>query len=263
MKRPLLSALLPARLKERAYYQRFHSRHAEWPDLFSTASLSFCPEIRMFDLLPGDVISGNIAFHGFYELDLSKRISAHAREGSVFVDVGANMGYFSLLWTGLNPAGHAIAFEPAPRNLELLQNNVFRNHLADRVTVIPKAVGERAGTVVFDVGPAEQTGWGGVSTTTSKTSITVPVVRLDEELPDIGIDVLKIDVEGADTLVILGCEALLKAHRIGTIFFEQNTSRMESLGIGADVARKFLNNLGYSCEQAEGAWTAFPKNRAA
>ena len=77
----------------------------------------------MHSLLSGDVISGNIAFNGFYELELSQRIVHLARQGTVFVDVGANMGYFSLLWAGINPSGRVIAFEAAPRNIEGTSNN--------------------------------------------------------------------------------------------------------------------------------------------
>ena len=99
------------------------------------------------------------------------------------------------------------------------------------------------GTITFDAGPAEQTGWGGISSTVSSTTIDVPLVRLDHELPDSPIDVLKIDVEGADTWVLLGCEALLKKKRIGTIFFEQNRGRMERLGIAPGEAQTFLRDL--------------------
>jgi FkbM family methyltransferase len=199
----------------------------------------------MYDLIPGDVISGEIAFNGFCEWDLTRRIAEHATNGKFLVDVGANMGYFSLLWAGLSKAGRVIAFEAAPRNIGRFQNNIERNQIEDRITLIPKAAGDHAGTVTFDVGPAEQTGWGGISATPSATTITIPMVRIDEEIPDTKIDVLKIDVEGADTWVLFGCERLLKSQRIQTIYFEQNPQRMERLGIAPGDAQKFLQDIGY------------------
>ena len=262
MARPFLSRILPNRLKQSLYYRYYHPRHDAWRHLFAAAPLALCPQVSMFDLIPGDVISGNVAFHGFYEWELSRRIAAHAAKGGLLVDVGANMGYFSLLWAGLSGTGKVVAYEAAPRNIRLFENNVERNHLRDRITLIPKAAGDRHGTVTFDAGPADQTGWGGISAGGSATAITVPLVRLDEQLPDAKIDVLKIDVEGADTWVLFGCEALLKRRAIQTIFFEQQPSRMKLLGIEPGDAQRFLAGLGYECQPLgaeEGEWTASPK----
>lgn len=261
MARPLLFRVLPKRLKTSLYYRHYHTRHAAWRQLFDAAPLTLCPHVSMHGLVPGDVISGNIAFTGFYEWDLSRRIAGHAAKGGLLIDVGANMGYFSLLWAGLNPSGKAVAFEASPRNIELLRNNVERNHLKDRVAIIPKAAGDHAGTVSFDAGPADQTGWGGLSRDTSATTITVPMVRLDEELSETTIDVLKIDVEGADTMVLRGCEALLKGRRIQTIYFEQNLDRMKGLGIAQGDAQDFLRSLGYECHcLGDGPeWIGFPQ----
>ena len=131
---------------------------------------------------------------------------------------------------------------------------------------MPKAAGKDSGTITFDVGPSEQTGWGGISTRVSSTTIEVPLVRLDQELPGSSIDVLKIDVEGADTWVLLGCEALLKKKQIGTIFFEQNKDRMALLGIDVGEAKTFLHDLGYTCVSLggnDGEWMAFPNSKRA
>ena len=65
---------------------------------FDRALLSFAPGASMSALLAGDVISCGIAVTGFYELDLSRRLSALAKRGGRLVDVGANLGYFSFLW---------------------------------------------------------------------------------------------------------------------------------------------------------------------
>jgi FkbM family methyltransferase len=176
------------------------------------------------------------------------------------------MGYFSLLWAGANPNGHVIAFEASPRNIKLIGRNFTQNRLSDRATLVPKAAGKQSGTIAFDVGPAEQTGWGGIASAASSSTINVPVVRLDEELPDAPIDVLKIDVEGADTWVLLGCEGFLRKKQIGTIFFEDNRDRMEQLGIAPGEAQTFLRKHGYTCVpfgNGGGAWRAYPNNKQA
>jgi FkbM family methyltransferase len=266
MNRPLLLRLLPAHLKESLYYRYYHRQYAKWRGLFDVAPLALSPHVAMYDLLPGDVISGNIAFNGFYELDLSRQIVELARKGGLLVDVGANMGYFSLLWAGANSSGCVIAFEAAPRNITLIENNVSQNRLPHRVTVVRKAAGKHSGTIAFDVGPVGQTGWGGISTAASSNTIDVPLVRLDQELTDAPIDVLKIDVEGADTWVLFGCEALLRKKRIGTIFFEQHRDGMEKLGIAPGEAQTFLHDHDYTCVPlgaGDGEWTAFLNNKPA
>ncbi len=258
MARPRLLTVVPNRLKERLYYRLYRAQHSAWPELFQRAPLALCPEIAMYDLIPGDVISGCIAFKGFYDWDLTKRMAQHARCGGLFVDVGANMGYFSLLWTCLNPSNRAIAFEASPRNISLFRNNVERNHLGDRITIIPKAAGDRSGTAQFEIGPSDQTGWGGMSLD-SQDTISVPMTRLDDEIAEEKIDILKIDTEGADTLVILGCERLLRDRRIQHIYFEQNMPRMKQLGIEPGTAQKFLETNNYRCRSLGGdAWTATP-----
>lgn len=264
MKRPLPLRILPDCLKEKLYYHFYHARHSGWRRLFECAPLTFAPGVAMKGLLTGDVISGNIAFNGFYELALTRQIVKLAGQGGLLVDVGANMGYFSLLWAGANPTSRVIAFEAAPRNIALMGNNITQNRLSERITLVPKAAGNRSGSIAFEVGPDDQTGWGGISATGSSTHITVPLVRLDQELPDADIAVLKIDVEGADTWVLLGSEELLRNRRVGTIFFEQHKARMEQLGITKGEAQSFLRGLGYTCVHLDGdesvcsEWMAFP-----
>lgn len=262
MQMPPISRLLPFRLREGFYYRFSHQYAEQCPALFDSAKLAFSPNIRMHGLIPGDVISGNIAFNGFYELALTRRIVPLVGKGKLFVDVGANMGYFSLLWAGRNPQAKAIAFEASPRNVEILRNNVIRNGLENRISIVPKAAGDHEGTISFDPGPENQTGWGGISTASISSSITVPLCRLDEELSGETIDVLKIDVEGADTWVLLGCEKLLEQGKIKTVFFEQNTERMDLLGIPRPQAVEFLRKFGYVCsslDKADEQWMAVKK----
>ena len=262
--RPWILRFVTQRARQSIASRIYLSQHNKWLHLYEIAELALCPRISMHDLIPGDIILGNIAFNGFYELELSREIVSLSREGNLFVDVGANMGYFSLLWAGINPRGRVIAFEAAPRNIKLVTHNIEQNGLADRITLVPKAAGHKTGTVHFNTGPIDQTGWGGISNDTSPNNVEVPLIRLDEELPDSMIDVLKVDVEGADTWVLYGCEQLLKKRQIRKIFFEQNDTRMAELGIGANEARDFLASVGYTCisfGKGGGEWVAYPNRK--
>ncbi len=112
------------------------------------------------ELVPGDHISNSIAFLGYYELELSRKIISLAKEGGLLVDVGANLGYFSLLWAAGNPKNRCIAFEASPRNVSIIERNIKRNHFENQITLIPKAASKDSGWMPFDLGPEEQTGWG-------------------------------------------------------------------------------------------------------
>ena len=264
MKRPLLLRILPSRLRHSVYYRFYRARHGEWLPLFEEAPLALAPHISMHGLIPGCGVSGPLALFGLYEPALSTRLAQLAENGGVLADVGANMGYFSLLWTAGNPNASAIAFEASPRNISILENNVVKNGLNGRITLIAKAAGKSSGRIDFDLGPNHETGWGGIASSHASHSISVPLVRLDQELSEENIDVLKIDVEGADTWVLYGCEQLLKAKRIRTIFFEQNRHRMEGLGIKPGEAQQFLRDLDYTCEPFEGnegEWIAHPNTQ--
>src|SRR5205085_11707458 len=73
---------------------------------------------------------------GLYELDTARLIRRLLKPGSHFVDVGANLGYFTLLaakWTA--PTGRIDAFEPDPINRQRLENHLRANNLSDRVRI--------------------------------------------------------------------------------------------------------------------------------
>ena len=199
-------------------------------------------------LIPGDHISGQIAFTGFYELALSRQMAKAAMAGGLMIDVGANLGYYSLLWVSQNLKNRCLAFEASPRNILMLKENIIRNHFVDRIEVKGQAVGKQCCTLRFDAGPKEQSGWGGFTHSTSPDTIDVDVVRLDDAIDsNTEIALLKVDIEGADTWALMGCENLLRARSIREIWFEQNKPRMRLLGIEIDAAQQFLDSVGYTC----------------
>lgn len=112
--------------------------------------------------------------------------------------------------------------------------------------MLPIAAGHRTGLMRFDPGPQAQTGWGGVVTDERAGTVLVAMLPLDALLPgDFHAAVLKIDVEGADTWVLQGCQRLLAERRAGVVFFEQNLPRLRALGIEPDAAQHLLTTLGY------------------
>ncbi len=262
--RPVLMRAIPDRFRGLVWAQWYHPPSERWHHLFRNAPLRFAPGIAM-DLVHGDVISGSIAFTGFWERRLSLDLLRLARRGGTMIDVGANLGYFSLLWAAVNEQNRCFAFEPSPRNVDLLRHNIGKNLCGSRIRVFPMAVGKENGRLDFDVGPPDQTGWGGFAAPRTSVTVTVNVVRIDETLEIEGtIALLKIDAEGADTWVLMGCEKLLRSRLIECIWFEQNRPRMQALGIRDGEAQEFLQRLGYIVTPRSDAagevvnWSAVP-----
>ena len=198
------------------------------------------------DLLQGDVISDSIAFTGVHQPDLTRRVVELARAGGTMVEIGANLGYFSLLWAGLHHENRCVAFEPSPRNVALLKRNIAANGFDARVEVISAAAGRQAGNLPFDPGPPDQTGWGSFAPE-GTTGIDVEVIRVDSVVSSgRPITLLKVDIEGADAWALEGCEALLKSGSVGEVWFEQNKPRMRALGIPEDSAQAYLRSVGYT-----------------
>jgi FkbM family methyltransferase len=161
--------------------------------------------------------------------------------GGTFVDVGAHVGGYVLPVAAAGAAVHA--FEPAPPTRAILERNLERNGLADRVQVWPHAVGERPGSTALT------TGWGGENHVVAEQgagTVEVEVVTLDAFLPDRcdRVDVLKLDVEGGELAVLRGARELLRRDRPDVIV-ELDARRSRRYGHEPGDVVEELARLGY------------------
>src|ERR1700712_2741202 len=102
--------MLPDRLRVALWARLYRSSQSRWLPLYKSARLRHAPLVKM-DLVPGDVISDCIAFTGVYEPVLTRRLVEMAQQGGTLIDIGANLGYFSLIWAACKPSNKCIAFE--------------------------------------------------------------------------------------------------------------------------------------------------------
>jgi FkbM family methyltransferase len=133
-------------------------------------------------------------------------------------DVGANIGFFSLLAARLvGPSGHVISFEADPEVAARLRENLSRNNIS-QATVEQKAVWSQSGTVSFarvESNISPDRGLGHVSTEDSAAgNITVEAVSLDQFISSHSApDFVKCDVEGAEVSVFQGARQMLREER--------------------------------------------------
>ena len=130
-----------------------------------------------------------------------------------FLDLGANIGYFSCILGKLaGPSGNVVSIEPEPLNCELLEENLRRNDVTN-VTVHACAVGAGDGMAKLGIyKPANRGRHSMVDMESCKHFLEVPIRRLDDLLLDShvqGWDLLKIDVEGYEPFVFEGAQQTL------------------------------------------------------
>jgi FkbM family methyltransferase len=143
------------------------------------------------------------------------------RPGLMFVDVGANIGAFTILAAGVAGAS-AKAFEPSPHTYETLARNLRLNGLQGRAQAIQAAVGRNVGETQFSIGLGTENH---VATNTAgQNSQRVRMTTLDHELAESPPDLLKVDVEGFESEVFAGATSTLKQSRLGAIIVEHNNS---------------------------------------
>jgi FkbM family methyltransferase len=136
----------------------------------------------------------------------------------VIFDAGANCGFFALTESALNPAVKIVCFEPHPRTVERLRDNIRVNQQGDRIEAIHAAVGATNGTC--EINTANESSMAVV--TTSQTQyvpaekvVSVRLVTLDTYAAEKNIwpDLLKVDVEGFEVEVLRGATECLKRLR--------------------------------------------------
>lgn len=162
-------------------------------------------------------------FHGEYEPATTAVLRNHLHPGDVFVDVGANAGYFSALAASLvGPTGRVIAFEPSPATCRLLDITAQMNPCIEAHQV---AVGDREGVAQLHLS-AEPTN-SGMSSLLSRAGtrggkvVEVPVKRLDDLLLEVPkVNAIKIDVEGFELSVLRGGENLFTLQRPDLVVIE-------------------------------------------
>jgi FkbM family methyltransferase len=159
-----------------------------------------------------------LLLYGALELPVQEALRRTLPAGGVLYDVGANLGFFTLLGARIaGEAGRVIAFEPVAANAALVADAARRNGMGARVEVREAAISAQPGRAPFLV--VDDSGWSHLAARgqhpRTVAEVEVDVVTLDG-LVDAGApppDVIKLDVEGSEIDVLRGGERLLRDHR--------------------------------------------------
>jgi len=210
--------------------------------------LGFVPHVMRaqgarFVVDPSDYLDSCIAHDGMWEEAQLEDLAALAssRKVDLFLDIGANAGFYSIMFATKRLAGQIIAFEPDPGNYARLSANLDANDLAGRIAAVPLALGDRASEVTLYEGAKWNRGESTIAVpeqTPQEVSFKVRQVRFDDEYSITGKTIIvKIDVEGYEFHTLAGMERTLRTNEC-YVQIELYSDRLKEL-------KSLLAGLGY------------------
>lgn len=180
---------------------------------------------------------------GTYEKGTIQLMDDFLKPGSVFVDIGANIGLMSAIASQMvGETGKVIAVEANPKTLELLNQNLELNHCKN-VEVIPDALGSEAGSALFYENWQVNRGGASLLSQGDEQGVEVRVRTLDEVLSGQRVDLIKIDVEGFELEVLKGGLQTLNASR-PVLIVEVSDERISEKGVSPVEIADFITGLG-------------------
>jgi len=180
---------------------------------------------------------------GVYEYRKQRLFARSIRPGQVIYDVGANVGYYSLLASSLiGDTGLVVAFEPLPRNVDFLKRHIAINHISN-LMIINAAVADRSGRIRFSPGAHHAMG-----RVQADGSMEFEAVSLDDCIHRLALPsahIIKMDIEGGEFIALLGARTLLKEFH-PTIFLATHGPRVHH-----DCCQ-LLSAIGYKLKAIDG-----------
>ena len=194
---------------------------------------------RMYADLEDLSISLDLILNRAWEPETTRLFQELVKGGMTIIDVGANIGYFTLLFARLARKGRVWAFEPNPKSFDLLEANIRLNGFGN-VTAVNRAVSDRESTLRFNSNYVN-------SSVSEKGSIEVKASALDGFLPrDLKVDLIKIDVEGWELHAFRGMERLIERNRRIRIVMEFSRLELERTKTDPRKLLSFFSRRGFA-----------------
>ena len=213
--------------------------------------------------------TGNV-YAGLHEFEDMAFLLHYLRPDDLFVDVGANVGSYTVLGGAIGAA--CLSIEPLPQAFAALRRNIALNNMGDRVQALNLGLARQPGVLHF-TSQLDTVNHVLSDGETHATSVEVPVRTLDEVVGDAAPALLKMDVEGYETEVLAGAGRTLANPALHALILELNGSGRR-YGFDEDAIRQQLRDLGFiACsyrpfertltpraETADGGNTLFVRN---
>ena len=205
-----------------------------------------------FNLLidPSDYITLLLVRDGLFEVPETELVTRILRPKDTCIDAGSQVGYYSCLFAKLvGDKGRVYAFDANPQACQSTRRNLALNG-SYSAEVIHAALADNGGTVPFHISTSDQTGLSSLAPIpTCEETILVPRLRLETFLNERRVNsvrLLKIDVEGAEEMVLRGLGHFLDDHTIDYILLECFDERLLLLNTSTEALAAILKSAGYA-----------------
>jgi FkbM family methyltransferase len=206
-----------------------------------------------------DSVLSRLIYEGQFELDEIAFVKEYLKEGEIFIDIGSNIGLFSLVASNkVGSTGKVVAFEPSPVTYNRLKQNA-RLAKYQNIEIRNLGLSNTESTLTLNISGAGYDAWDTFSVVEAAKragQVEVPVSTLDNQLQGLNktkISIIKIDVEGWEKFVLLGAQEFLKgfAPILLVEFAGKNT---DAAGYKASEIYDTLGGWGYE-------WYSFKNNQ--
>ncbi|HJT23890.1 MAG TPA: FkbM family methyltransferase, partial [bacterium] len=188
-----------------------------------------------------------LAVHEVYEPVETGLLKEHLKPGQVFVDIGANIGYYTLLATRIvGPKGKVYAFEPDPTNFTLLQKNISTNGYTN-VVAVNKALSNKAGTAKLYINPSNRGDHRIYDSHDGRPSVEIAMTTVDEYFKklDKKVHFIKMDIQGAEAAALAGMKGLIRKNKGLKLVTEFSPGALKAFGADPQRYLKDLAALGF------------------
>jgi FkbM family methyltransferase len=192
-----------------------------------------------------DWLGQHVYATGDYEPYTSHVIHSLLKSGDTFIDIGANIGYFSLLAASkVGPQGTVYCFEPIPHIREQLIANLALNNYTS-AHVRPEALSDTEGQSLFYLGPSTHRGISSLREfKEASEAIHVTTIRLDSLQINTPVHFIKMDIEGAEGCALRGMSGLLSSYHPDLVI-EMSNPYLAHFGDSGTTIDRFLRSYGY------------------
>lgn len=192
-------------------------------------------------------------FYGIYKRRLEagaiEGLGRFVRPGTVVIDVGANIGFFTKIFCGwVSDGGRVIAIEPEAENVQWLRESISISGMSAKAEVIEAAADKKSGTVLLEINPRHPGDHRIGEKGTPVTALTIDDVMEERGWPEVSL--MKVDVQGAEERVIAGADVTIEKFR-PVLFIEIDRDILGKEGKDTGKLLSRLSERGYAIHRLE------------
>lgn len=205
------------------------------------------PGYSVFVRTPDRLIAALLCKYSFPSSLEAEIYRSRVKPGMTVVEIGANVGFFTLLFSGLaGESGRVLAFEPDPSNFRLLERSARENSRGN-INCRQAAVSDRAGTLKLFISEENRGDHRVYDCGAGRECVEVPAVSIDEALgPGAKADFIKMDIQGAEYPALLGMEGTVRNSPGLAMLCEFTPGLMRKCGSSPEAMLEKLREYGFS-----------------